>query len=378
MECSTYSDELQHWGIKGQRWGQRRFQNKDGSLTPAGQKRYNKEMEKLKKETAKVRAEEKAAVTRQKTQAKFDKLDAKKQDLEARKEALKNGKVLKEESKKAEETVEQKRDRLLKSVDPKELYESKELLSTIELNERINRIDTEARMRSKIVEEHAKTGMERMDDIRNKVDKAVSLYRSVDSAYSTVTNSSIGKVLAKKLGLEPPKKEFDFDEFWKNRHTKTAAEMSEAVKWKNSENILKSFKKNEDSEKVVKQARQEAEKEAKAAQKRQEEAQKQVDDYNKRWRKGESDDSVKTTSYDPNGPYRMKGKDITDAKTDTRVVKDYPAVVGSTSISNASSVAGYSRAQDYVRNSNATATRLSDADVEIIPPEWYTRYRQNN
>ena len=33
-------NELQHWGIKGMRWGVRRYQNKDGSLTPAGEKRY--------------------------------------------------------------------------------------------------------------------------------------------------------------------------------------------------------------------------------------------------------------------------------------------------------------------------------------------------
>lgn len=32
--------ELQHHGIKGQKWGVRRFQNKDGSLTPEGIKRY--------------------------------------------------------------------------------------------------------------------------------------------------------------------------------------------------------------------------------------------------------------------------------------------------------------------------------------------------
>ena len=32
--------ELLHWGIKGMKWGVRRYQNKDGSLTPAGRKRY--------------------------------------------------------------------------------------------------------------------------------------------------------------------------------------------------------------------------------------------------------------------------------------------------------------------------------------------------
>ena len=35
--------QLYHWGIKGMRWGVRRYQNKDGSLTPAGRKRYEDE-----------------------------------------------------------------------------------------------------------------------------------------------------------------------------------------------------------------------------------------------------------------------------------------------------------------------------------------------
>ena len=36
-----YNTELYHHGIKGQRWGVRRFQNEDGTLTPAGQKRLS-------------------------------------------------------------------------------------------------------------------------------------------------------------------------------------------------------------------------------------------------------------------------------------------------------------------------------------------------
>lgn len=34
-------NELYHHGIKGQKWGIRRFQNPDGSLTKAGKKRYD-------------------------------------------------------------------------------------------------------------------------------------------------------------------------------------------------------------------------------------------------------------------------------------------------------------------------------------------------
>lgn len=36
------NNELTHWGIKGMKWGVRRYQNKDGSLTPAGKKRLSK------------------------------------------------------------------------------------------------------------------------------------------------------------------------------------------------------------------------------------------------------------------------------------------------------------------------------------------------
>lgn len=46
----TANGELYHWGIKGMKWGIRRYQNKDGSLTPAGKKRRAKleaEIEKL-------------------------------------------------------------------------------------------------------------------------------------------------------------------------------------------------------------------------------------------------------------------------------------------------------------------------------------------
>lgn len=82
-------NELMHWGIKGMKWGVRRYQNKDGSLTPAGKKRYDKEMAKLKEE-------EKIAKNKLRTQAKLNKLDEKRKEIEA----LKSGKPIAKSTKK--------------------------------------------------------------------------------------------------------------------------------------------------------------------------------------------------------------------------------------------------------------------------------------
>ena len=74
---------LEHAGVKGMRWGIRRYQNKDGTLTPAGKKRYNREMEKVKQE-------QKVLKNKQRTQAKLDKLEKMKQEVEEGNKSLKS------------------------------------------------------------------------------------------------------------------------------------------------------------------------------------------------------------------------------------------------------------------------------------------------
>lgn len=72
---------LCHHGIKGQKWGVRRFQKKDGSLTPAGKKRYGETWGKEKELYSQYKTEKKAAGSRAERKAAKKRYESNLEDL---------------------------------------------------------------------------------------------------------------------------------------------------------------------------------------------------------------------------------------------------------------------------------------------------------
>lgn len=78
--------ELQHHGIKGQKWGIRRFQNADGSLTAAGKQRVSE----VKKRTD---SRNRGTLSNAQLKAKIERLQLEKQLRELTNQEINSGRV---------------------------------------------------------------------------------------------------------------------------------------------------------------------------------------------------------------------------------------------------------------------------------------------
>lgn len=73
MDYIIQDGELYHHGVLGQKWGVRRFQNKDGSLTQAGKKRVSRKQKKALEKARKAKqAKAEAAKKAKQEQAEFE------------------------------------------------------------------------------------------------------------------------------------------------------------------------------------------------------------------------------------------------------------------------------------------------------------------
>lgn len=176
--------ELYHHGTKGMKWGIRRYQNKDGSLTPAGIKRYNREVQKLKDREASIKAKEKAKKYQ-------DKLDKKKSELDEREAALKGKSVSKSTSKSTTATNKQSGSRSIKD------------MSDAELRAVVNRLQLEQQYRS-LAPQQVSKGKKFVDSMVNKV-----LAPAAQEVGKSVAKAMLTKAANDMLGVQTGNKKKD-------------------------------------------------------------------------------------------------------------------------------------------------------------------------
>ena len=178
--ADSVEDELTHWGIKGMRWGIRRYQNKDGTMTAAGKKRYNEEL-------AKVRQEEKTVKNRTAVQNRLDRLTARQKAVAEQKKALDEANK-KPKKEKLEEKPAQPKKKKMSEMDD------------IELANAIRRVQMEKQYEALTAEERVAKG-----DSFAKRFMEESVAPAIKDAGRTLIRDKLLQLGKEKLGLNEEK-----------------------------------------------------------------------------------------------------------------------------------------------------------------------------
>lgn len=144
----SYTNYLEHYGILGMKWGVRRYQNPDGTLTAAGKKRYGGDGS-TRKTSFGERFYTKAANAVQR-----DADDLRKNGYDKEADAV---------QKVADKNLQRARDAAIKA-ERKEAMRNRRTMSDKEIRERIDRIRLEEEYK-RVTQESLKTGKDTVTDI---------------------------------------------------------------------------------------------------------------------------------------------------------------------------------------------------------------------
>lgn len=161
MPSDEELNELEHYGIKGMKWGVRRTPEQLGHVT-----------EKKRRVTSWIQKARKNSAKRKKQAAK-------------KKEAEKKTKAEKEE-----ESTEKIREKVLNSTDPKYIYKYRHLLTTKELDERLSRINTESRVKALTIDEKAKKNLKKGEEFLKTIAGMAESAQKVYNLYEAIEKSS--------------------------------------------------------------------------------------------------------------------------------------------------------------------------------------------
>lgn len=273
ITLDSLEDSLEHHGTKGMRWGVRRFQNKDGSLTPLGQKRRSLGQVYRDHKTAKKR---KAA-------------------LEKAREAKAKKKV--EEEKAAKAAEKRAKDVAAGKIPAKKMTDE-------ELATAMKRLENEQKYQQKLLEtSKSKQFMDKM--------WKDAILPGISEGSKEVLKSTISKYGKDLLGVSDKDAKKAKSEYDKLKEQKEMAEFRE--KKYAAERNLKNLK-----EKDAEAEQQKAEGERKAA------AQKKVDEYNAQREKEAREREKPDVTY--NKKYTDAGKsavsDFKNSENSTKLLND--------------------------------------------------------